>query len=58
MRRPTPAEFANAFLWLAVLAASIIVLWDSDKLWVMIVAILGCGWASIGLFARSCRRED
>ena len=58
MRKPTPEELANAFLWLAVLAASIILLWASDKLWMMVVAILGCGWASTGLFARHCRRDD
>ncbi len=58
MRKPTPEELANVFLWLAVLAASIILLWDSERLWMMVVAILGCGWASIGLFAKYGRRED
>ena len=31
MRRPTSVELANAFLWLTVLAASVVLLWDWDR---------------------------
>jgi hypothetical protein len=55
MKRPTSVELANAFLWLTVLAASIVLLWDSDRLWMMIVAVLVCGWTSLGVVAKGCR---
>jgi len=55
MRKPTPVELANAFLWLTVLAAAIILFWNSDRLWMMVVAILASGWTSMGLFAKSCQ---
>jgi hypothetical protein len=58
MKRPTSVELANAFLWLTVLAASIVLLWDSDRLWMMIVAVLVCGWTSLGVVAKGCRRFD
>ena len=55
MRKPTVVELANAFLWLTVLAAAIILFWESDRLWMMIMAILASGWASTGLVVRNCR---
>ena len=58
MRKPTSTEFANAFMWLTVLAASIVLLWDSNRLWMMVVAILACGFTSIGIVANRCRPSD
>ena len=58
MRRPTSAEFANGFMWLTVLAASAVALWDSDRLWFMLVAILVCGSTSIGAVARAFRQDS
>jgi hypothetical protein len=55
MRKPSAAEMANAFLWLAVLAATLILFWGSERVWVLVVGILGCGWASVGIVARGCR---
>jgi hypothetical protein len=57
MKKPTPTEFANAFLWLAVLAAASILFWDCDRLWMMIVALVVNGWASMGLVAKCCRER-
>lgn len=57
MRKPTAAEFANGFMWLTILAASVVILWDSDTLWFMLVAILVCGTTSIGAVARALRQE-
>jgi hypothetical protein len=56
MKKPTPTEFANAFLWLAVLAAAGILFWDSDRLWMMIAVVVVNGWASMALVAE-CRRN-
>jgi fatty acid desaturase len=58
MRKPTLVEFANGFLWLAVLAGSIILFWGSDRLWMMVVIVLANGFASMGVVARSCQRSD
>ncbi len=58
MRKPTSAEFANGFMWLTILAASIVLLWDSDKLWMMIVAVLVCGTTSIGAVAKAFRKAS
>ena len=58
MRKPSAAEFTNGFMWLTVLAASVVLLWDSDRLWMMIVAILVCGTTSIGAIARAFRQDD
>ena len=58
MRKPTAAEFANGFMWLTVLAASVVLLWDSDKLWFMIVVVLVCSTTSIGAVARIFRPGD
>jgi hypothetical protein len=58
IRKPTPTEFANAFMWLTALAATVVLLWDSDRLWMMVVAILACGFTSIGIVASSCRPSD
>lgn len=58
MRKPTPVEFANAFLWLTVLAVAIILFWDSDRLWMMVMAVVVSGWTSMGLVAKSCRGGD
>lgn len=55
MRRPTVIEVANALLWLAVLAVAVILFWGSDKLWMMIMAVLVNGWVSMGLLARGCQ---
>jgi hypothetical protein len=55
MRKPTSVEFANAFMWLTVLAASVVLLWGSDKLWMMVIVVLASGWTSIGVVARGCR---
>ncbi len=57
MKKPTSVEFANAFMWLTVLAASITLFWDSDRLWMMVVAVLVCGWTSIGVVAKICQRS-
>jgi hypothetical protein len=57
MRKPTITELANAFLWLAVLAAACILFWGNDRLWIMAMAVVVNGWASVGLVAK-CRRED
>jgi hypothetical protein len=57
MKRPTPTELANGFLWLAVLAAASILFWGHDRLWMMIVAVLANGWVSVGLLARNCRER-
>ena len=54
MRKPTSVEFANAFMWLTVLAASLVLLWGSDRLWMMVVAILVCGSTSISVVSRGC----
>jgi hypothetical protein len=35
--------WANIFMWVVVLAAAIILLWDTDALWMMVIAILGAG---------------
>jgi hypothetical protein len=55
MRKPTSVEFANAFMWLTVLAASVVLLWDSDRLWMMVIVVLVSGWTSIGVVARGCQ---
>jgi hypothetical protein len=55
MRKPTSVEFANAFMWLTVLAASVVLLWGSDRLWMMVIVVLVSGWTSIGVVARGCR---
>lgn len=55
MRKPTSVEFANAFMWLATLAATIVLLWDSDRLWMMIMVVLVSGFTSIGIVAKGCR---
>ena len=56
MRKPTSAEFTNGFMWLTILAASVVLLWDSDRLWMMIVAVLVCGTTSIGAVAKAFRQ--
>lgn len=53
MRKPTAVEFANAFLWLAVLAGSIMLFWGSDRLWMTVVIALANGCASTGIVAKS-----
>lgn len=58
MRKPTAVEFANAFMWLTVLTTALILFWNSDRLWMMVVAVLVGGWTSMGLVAKSCRRGD
>lgn len=58
MRKPAPAEFANAFMWITILAASVVVLWDSDRLWMMIVAVLVCGTTSVGTVAAAFRQTE
>ena len=58
MKKPTTVELTNAFLWLAVLAGSIILFWGSDRLWMMIVIVLANGFASMGVVARSGQRYD
>jgi hypothetical protein len=58
MRKPTSVEFANAFMWLTVLATALILFWNSDRLWMMVVAVVVGGWTSIGLFARTCQKGD
>ena len=55
MRKPTAVEFANAFLWLTVLAASMVLFWGSDRLWMMIVAVLTCGFTSVSVVAKGCQ---
>ena len=55
MRKPTSVEFANAFLWLTVLAVAVILFWDSDRLWMMVVAVVVSGWTSMGLVAKGCQ---
>ena len=52
------ADFAHAFLWLTTLAAAIILFWDSDRLWMMVVILLSSGWTSIRLVARRCHGGD
>jgi hypothetical protein len=58
MRKPNSVEFTNGFMWLTMLAASVVLLWNSDRLWMMIVAVLVCGTTSIGAVARGCRQSD
>jgi hypothetical protein len=58
MRKPFCVDLANAFMWLTVLATAFILFWNSDKLWMMVVAILVGGWTSIGLFANHRRTGD
>jgi hypothetical protein len=58
MKKLNSVEFANAFMWLTVLAASVVLLWNSDELWMMVVAVLVCGTTSIGAVARGCRQSD
>jgi hypothetical protein len=58
MRKPTPAEFTNAFMWITVLAASVVLLWNSDRLWMMIVAVLVCGSTSVGTVAAAFRQSE
>jgi hypothetical protein len=55
MRKPAPAEFANAFMWLTVLAASLVLFWGHDRLWMMVVAMLVCSMTSMQAIARGCR---
>ncbi len=57
MRKPTTVEFANAFLWLAVLAGALILFWGSDRLWMMVVVVLANGSASMGTVAKSGPRS-
>ena len=58
MRRPTSEEFSNAFLWLAVLAGSIILFWGSDRLWMMIVIVLANGFASMGIVTKGGQQPN
>jgi hypothetical protein len=59
MRKPTAVEYANAFLWLTVLAASMVLFWGSDRLWMMVVAVLTCGFMSVEVVAKGCQpRKD
>ena len=58
MRKPTPTEIGNAFMWLTVLATALILFWDSDRLWMMVVAVGVGGWTSMGLVAKVCRGGD
>lgn len=58
MRKPTSAEFTNGFMWLTILAASVVLLWDSDRLWMMIVAVLVCATTSIGAVAKAFRQAS
>lgn len=55
MRKPVPAEFANAFMWLTVLAASFVLFWGHDKLWMMFAAVLVCSLTSMQVVARGCQ---
>lgn len=55
MRKPSSVEFANAFMWLTVLAASVVLLWGSDRLWMMVIVVLASGFTSIWVVARNCR---
>ena len=57
MRRPTSVELANAFMWLTMLAATVVLLWDSDRLWIMIMVVLISGSTSIGVVAKGCRES-
>jgi hypothetical protein len=58
MRRPNSIEFANAFLWLTVLAASVILYWGSDRLWMLVVAVLVSGCASVRVVAEGQRQAE
>ena len=57
MRKPTAVEFGNAFMWLTMLAATVVLLWDSDRLWMMIMVVLVCGFTSTGVVVRGCRES-
>lgn len=56
MSKPSSAEFVNGFMWLTMLAASVVLQWDSDSLWMMIVVVLVCSTTSMGAVARSVRQ--
>lgn len=58
MRKPTAVEFTNGFMWLTVLATSVVLLWDSDSLWFMVIAVLVCGTTSMGAVARAFRQDE
>jgi len=55
VRKPTSVDLANAFMWLTLLAATVVLLWGSDSLWMMVIVVLVCGSTSIGVVARGCR---
>jgi hypothetical protein len=46
MKHYVSVLLANLFMWVVVLAAAIILLWDMDALWMMVIAILGAGAGS------------
>jgi hypothetical protein len=46
MKHSVSVLLANLFMWVVVLAAAIILLWDMDALWMMVIAILGAGAGS------------
>jgi hypothetical protein len=58
MRKPASFELANGFMWLTILATSIVLFWDSDRLWMMVVAVLICGTTGIGAVAKGCQQSD
>jgi hypothetical protein len=46
MKHSVSVLLANLFMWVVVLAAAIVLLWDMDALWMMVIAILGAGAGS------------
>ncbi len=47
MRKITPCEWANAFVWLCMIVAAIILLWGTKNLWPMVVVLLAGGVGSM-----------
>jgi hypothetical protein len=58
MRMPRATEWANGFMWLAVLTASVILLWGTDYLWLMVIVVLGCASGSMMAVSAACRRSN
>jgi hypothetical protein len=55
VKRTASTLWANIFMWLVVLAAAFVLLWDSDQLWMMVIAIFGAGAGSHMVFCNGLR---
>lgn len=40
MRKITPCEWANAFVWLAEIVAAAVLLWGTQHAWTMVILLL------------------